>query len=455
MTRVYRHVVLFVVALASALSLASVAVGASNYPTVSKVSPMNVAVGQTLKIRGKYFRPGKKKSTVVFRSESGKTVFAKADSATSTSISIKVPAKLLPYMKTKNGSAVATRFRIRVVGKKLGKKYTSKSKSPLIAPVAGAGAANAKANAGSAGDCDADGIPNSSESDDDNDMLSDSLEASLHTNSCNADTDADGVSDGYEYYAALDYNSVAVPYPGSRPYPNPLDGGDANIDHDGDSLTLYEEYTAWRYTGSPFPLSYSDGTQWTGGKTPVANAAIHGIGSHDMSQPADGFIADWEKDVDNDGLDNFAETHGPLSSPSWWNTIYGAAANNACGAAESPYPVSQFAGTSFVDPDVDGDGIKDGPDDIDHDGYSNQFEAYRPGTYNTAGIFAGENWCSSYVSGPFNTSHSGGPNPDPLARVQPFNPCKPIYSDLCHEVVPVGAYRPDEDWSSPYHGTYP
>ena len=41
----------------------------------------------------------------------------------------------------------------------------------------------------------------------------------------------------------------SLPYPGKRPYPNPL-FADANVDYDGDSLTLTEEYDLWVYTYS-------------------------------------------------------------------------------------------------------------------------------------------------------------------------------------------------------------
>ena len=38
---------------------------------------------------------------------------------------------------------------------------------------------------------------------------------------------------------------------------------------------------------------------------------------------------------------------------------------------------------------------------------------------------------------------------DPYARVQPLNPCKPLWSQICHEHPPVGYYQPTEDWASP------
>ena len=66
--------------------------------------------------------------------------------------------------------------------------------------------------------------------DDDNDLLLDDLEASIGTDPCRADTDGDGVADGYEYQSARDLNddeyqqpNAFLPYPGKRPYPNPLD----------------------------------------------------------------------------------------------------------------------------------------------------------------------------------------------------------------------------------------
>ena len=118
-----------------------------------------------------------------------------------------------------------------------------------------------------------------SDSDHDNDLLSNSLEKSLGTDPCLEDTDTDSMVDGWEYYAAKDLNLKAVPYPGKRPFPNALDPSDGKAgnasawDFDGDGLKTYEEYRAWRVSGSSFnsaaiggldaasPLGYSDGTQ--------------------------------------------------------------------------------------------------------------------------------------------------------------------------------------------------
>jgi hypothetical protein len=99
----------------------------------------------------------------------------------------------------------------------------------------------------------------------------------------------------------------------------------------------------------------------------------------------------------------------------------------------------------MADPDTDGDGVLDGADDQDHDGLTNQFEIERPA-----------NWLDTYISLATVPRDSGGdpiayPFPSPLnpwARVQPYNPCKPLWSYTCHLHWPGGYYGPTEDWES-------
>src|SRR5690242_19919517 len=47
---------------------------ASKAPTVTKVAPLDVAVGEKLTIRGRNFIQGRKKTTVVFRRDGGRAV---------------------------------------------------------------------------------------------------------------------------------------------------------------------------------------------------------------------------------------------------------------------------------------------------------------------------------------------------------------------------------------------
>ena len=94
------------------------------------------------------------------------------------------------------------------------------------------------------------------DTDDDNDLLSDTLEnCAARLDPCKADTDGDGVEDGYEYQSALDLNddeyqsrTTYLPVPGQAAVPEPARPTDADIDYDGDALTLGEEYELWKYT---------------------------------------------------------------------------------------------------------------------------------------------------------------------------------------------------------------
>jgi hypothetical protein len=259
-------------------------------------------------------------------------------------------------------------------------------------------------------DIDNDGLRNRDDDDDDGDGLADGLEKQYSLDPLVADTDGDGISDGFEYWSALDLNGAAVPFPGKAAYPNALDGTDANLDFDGDGLTLKMEYQAWNYTGRPRPLSYSDGQPYTGGTA----------------------TRDGDKDVDADGLTNFQETTGTMRID-WWRARY----DGQNGPLETPYPdaARRFLEPSFVDPDSDGDGILDGNDDQDHDGYPNWFESDRP-----------SDWQAKYTSSLYPYTPGGHDNR--LARVNPFNPCKPIRSSACHDPYPIGYYPPSEDWFS-------
>jgi hypothetical protein len=258
-------------------------------------------------------------------------------------------------------------------------------------------------------DVDGDGVDNMHDDDDDGDLLPDVDEQRFGTNVLLADSDGDKVPDGFEYQSALDLNSVALPFPDKRPYPNPLDKQDGNTDFDGDGMKLFEEFRAWNVTGRPVPLSYSDGTQRTGG----------------------GSISDDDKDADDDGLSNYTELSGPML-PSWWTEFYNG--KNAdpfgpgVGPLERPYPSRQYLGTDFADRDSDGDSLRDGDDDEDHDGFSNLREIERP-----------YDWATTYTSDR-GARQYGDPGSNPLARMHPFNPCKPITSDTCHRHPPAGYY---------------
>jgi hypothetical protein len=459
---------------------------AAKAPVVKRVTPKRVFVGETLTVRGRHFRPGIAKNTVAFRRKGAKVVLVRSDKSTRKMLKVELPKRLEKVLPTANGTPVATRLQVRVMSTRFGRRYTSRAQSPIVGPEKPP-APPAPPTADPNADCDADGTVNRLDADDDNDLLSDGVEASLNRllDACKADTDGDGVEDGYEYQSARDLNDDEhqrnpdhyAPYPRKMPYPNPLDGQDGGTDHDGDRLSLLQEFKLWVYTlgqGTPRALTnltYSAGEQYSvstraadGRRLPALNAANYakqnqfrawaasaGYDTVDLvdiddetwwdgAQPFsilnmdrigaapnateveyydffdNGKLDDSERDEDADGLTNWAETSGCMQ-PNYWDGLY---------RKESPYPV-KFAGTRHDDPDTDGDGVRDGADDQDHDDVPNLMECSR-----------------TLASGVMGWDRLDASNPTPDGRnregwVHPFNPCLPHrYSRTCSRIVTVG-----------------
>ena len=265
-------------------------------PVITSVSPMKAAVGETLTIKGRNFRKGKGRNSVGFKRDGSAVIFVKSDISTARMLKVKVPKRLEEQMTNQGTTKLAARFRLRILTSRFGPSFTSVKHSPLIGPHvpkgtagtpgsgsgSGAGDASVSTPPAAEADCDNDGQINSVDLDDDNDLLPDTLENVLGTNGCKADSDDDTVEDGYEYRSAIDLNddeyqspNVVLPYPGQRPYPNPLDKNDAGVDYDGDGLTVAEEYGLWKVStpvaqrtfadvaGKPSPLSYSAGLTYS------------------------------------------------------------------------------------------------------------------------------------------------------------------------------------------------
>jgi hypothetical protein len=475
---------------------------APSYPTVKSISPMRAQIGGTMTITGKNFIKGKAKNTVVFRRSGRKVVFAKADGLSSKKLRLTVPAKLRTSLGKKQGAFVATKFQIRVLARRFGKTYTALKKSPTIAPdtavpapatpeeqkkaaaaaqaaAAAAAAAAAPAAAGAPApppDCDRDGTPDASDTDDDNDLLADTTEAAIGTLTCVADTDNDGIEDGWEYSSALDLNQAscpqlpggadypqpcapAMPYPGKRAYPNPRDGEDAHADYDGDWMTAHEEFTAWKKKAAASAPHRTLTDMWySDGKQSSVDNGVTGDGCRGMTVPdpfdgtmvrpqfrradgtyptlyevdgvtvkaeyevyfltrdaSDACLDDGQRDEDGDFLTNYEEAHNVLSSPQWWN-----------GVTSEPLFQIAYAGTHWLDGDSDGDGVVDGLDDQDFDDFLNVEEIER-------GV-----WVRSDKDKHTNVNTG--------LWVHPFNPCLPsVLSRTCPTARPVGkpdAWRP-------------
>ena len=292
------------------LAVVPAAANAATPPKVTSVAPLKLKIGERLTIRGKGFLAGKNRNTVLFKATAARAVFVKAESATSTVLVVKVPAKLAPFLKAASG----TRFQLRVLARRLSPAYTPAGKSPVIAaatstavgtspsttPQAKAPSAAATlvpatpaatapstpaAPATAASDCDGDGRPDVVDTDDDNDLLPDTTEVAIGTDPCNADSDGDGMQDGWEYQSSIDLNTrscpssadypvpcaAAMPSPTKhRSYPNPLDSADGTSDYDGDGMTAYEEYQGWKHRigqdATYFALTGPKGMWYSAGK---------------------------------------------------------------------------------------------------------------------------------------------------------------------------------------------
>jgi hypothetical protein len=196
-----------------------------------------------------------------------------------------------------------------------------------------------------------------------------------------------------------------VPYPATRPWPNPLDPTDINYDFDGDGLRLWQENKLWKAAGPTFPLAYySDGTQNTGGSQPVTTPA-----QQYLDLDGDGNLTDDERDEDGDGLSNNVEFNY-RGIQTWWNSVDWGTPPHGTGTTytEKPYSIRAFSDPDPVDPDSDGDRILDGDDDQDNDGWSNFTEMQ------------------------LSRRQSG-------YRVHPFNPCLPNpHSATCSRYIPLG-----------------
>ena len=431
---------------APAASAASAAPAAkrSSTPKITRVTPMRISVGNVLTIRGRNFKAKRRANTVIFRSSSGRTAFAKPRRASRKKLVVVVPEAVSRLLTVRDSRQRPTRLKLRVLAGRFS-KYTVRRLSPVVTGVGDGDGGGGPGGGGPGGSavkiCQDD-------ADHDNDLLDNDLEKQIGTDPCLDDTDGDTMTDGWEYYAAKDLNLKAVPYPGKRPFPNALDpsdggpGASSAIDFDGDGLTTKEEYRLWRYTGSSVdlsqviaagpssPLGYSDGTKHS---RPDSAAPVPKL------MLGDPLWRDSERDADADGLSNWLESAGGPGRNGWWKALWAQDAYQidpwpaqveSCPPQEPGHVVQRpFAELDLADPDVDGDTVLDGPDDQDNDDYSNSAELYE-----VVRDFDGDgNSACAFPSIP--TLDIDGSS----WIVNPFNPCAPDRgSRTCSDFKPLG-----------------
>jgi hypothetical protein len=492
-------------------------------PKITRVTPMRLEVGDRVTIRGRNFSAKRKRNTIIFRGVGGRQALAKPIRASRRKLVVKVPRSVARIL----GSG-ATRVRLRVLAGTFS-AYTSPRLSPVVVPPEsdsgdGGGAPGAPppgAPGGQDSPSGGGGTPappacpgSDGTADEDGDLLSNSLETQLATNPCSNDSDGDGVEDGFEYKSALDLNddeyqdcpactppNSSLPYPGQRPYPNPLDP-DAGVDHDGDSLTLAEEQALWKHTiaADPAnltltPLSYSAGEQYS-------RYTRLGDGRHEPALAAAGYdmqvaFLDWASnagyrnvmltphgspwyasrvsygllDFNRDNTESAGvpgggayrrteQTYYDFDLDTWLSdderdedadglTNYDESHGRmvpgywaSCYSIEQPYVVA-YTGTDMLDPDSDDDGVRDGADDQDHDDIPNLMELSRIAA---SGLDDTDGPCTPLAGLP-DSYHSAA-----YGRVNPFNPCLPEFSRTCTRHPDFGSggapFDGSPDWYS-------
>jgi hypothetical protein len=456
-----------------AASGAPKASASASTPKITRVQPMRISVGRTLTITGRNFKRARAKNTIIFRSPSGRTAFAKPRRASSRKLVVTVPASVSRLLTVSGSRQRPTRLKLRVLAGKFS-KFTPRRLSPVVTAVG-----DGDGGPGPDGDGDNGGAAVCNRPDHDNDLLANDVELAIGTDPCIEDTDKDGMTDGWEYYSAKDLNIKAVPYPGSRPFPNALDPSDgggpgatsSTVDFDGDGLTTLEEYRAWRYTGGSFvasmgggtdlesALGYSDGTKFSRMNSapgvPAWRSASYGLTPPTQAFPAtynifgDAAWRDGERDADADGLSNRLESaRGPYAN-SWWQGFWGSKRFEPaikpwneeayCGLRPGHFNQRAFAELNLADPDVDGDSLLDGEDDQDNDDFSNIVELYET-EFQQGGVpydldgNGQPGWCG-YPAGVVPTISYGGSD----VPVNAMNPCVPNReSRTCNDYIPFG-----------------
>ena len=278
-------------------------------------------------------------------------------------------------------------------------------------------------------------------------MLAAALENTLGLDACKADTDGDGVPDGYEYQSARDLNddeyqepNKYLPYPGKRPYPNPLDQGRRRrprrrlppllrgvpplgpLRRPPAGLAA-DDYSLYYSAGEQYSLSRRERhgrrtsrarlrrrlrqagrSSWTRTATATTATGVlvfttapwyetattpSPVLRHPRRQPQRPRAGRARRSTTTTPTAPAPSTPTARSPTTSATRTPTASRNNdephgrrtagywaACYADEKPYTTT-YAGTDLVDPDSDGDGILDGADDQDHDDIPNMMELSR------------------------------------------------------------------------------
>src|SRR5215208_4602778 len=138
-------------------------------PSITRVTPMRVSVGNLLTIRGRHFKSQRTRNTVIFRGPDGRTAFAKPRRATTTKLVVRIPAAVARLLRVSGSRQRPTRLKLRVLSGKFS-KFTSRRLSPVVTGVGdgdggggGGGGGGTPVVCNTSPDHDGDLLPNSLE----------------------------------------------------------------------------------------------------------------------------------------------------------------------------------------------------------------------------------------------------------------------------------------------------
>jgi len=107
-------------------------------PYVKSVTPLRASVGEQMTVQGFYFRKGYAENTVVFVASDGRVSYVKSEQSTRKSLKVIVPQKVERLLDTDaNGTRVPTKFRIKVIGRRMSRLAKRPLAEPTIGPDVG------------------------------------------------------------------------------------------------------------------------------------------------------------------------------------------------------------------------------------------------------------------------------------------------------------------------------
>jgi hypothetical protein len=198
-------------------------------------------------------------------------------------------------------------------------------------------------------------------------------------------------------------------------------------DHHYDTVYLHDRGDWFAHEAGRHPYSILDVNRSGGDPEPSEAFPLDGNDNH--------WLSDDERDEDADGLTNVSESRVEMRSGYW----------ASCYSDEKPFSIV-YGGTNLINPDTDGDGVRDGADDQDFDDVPNMMELSR---FRASGYLDTEDFIKDHVSQvgsgagcvadadlekskddpdtpqdeslqPFPLNHK-----DVYGQVNPFNPCLP------------------------------